>query len=247
MRFFMLTSFQNMEESKFLIDCLNVKGHEVCLFQQHDEFKKQIKENPVPPDFLLVDYDYYNHVRYNLYRELSSMSCTAPAIFYNDPQMKKTSSIQNYWYSLILEYYYSPLDQLMEYKKILMDLDYAVGKWQEVVDKRQEQKDLMRYFEYFMKGIKPEAKQEVGEDEKNRLILSELKAAPYLICKKLIENANKEVSTENLLILIQKPGKKPSIATLSCAISTIRKTLKNAKNSDIRIIKTVNGYTLVKN
>lgn len=153
MNVFILTLFEDIEQAKFIMDFLSGKKHKITLFQEHDTFKKQISLQESKIDFLVVDYNYYNHVRFNLYNELYAMECNIPAIFFNDPLLKKSTSQRDYWYSLILEYYWTSNEKLFEYKQFLSELEEAHKKWEKIIFERQKQSELIRFFEYYIHGI----------------------------------------------------------------------------------------------
>ena len=73
-----------------------------------------------------------------------------------------------------------------------------------------------------------------------------LSAASYMIYSTLVKKAPEAVSIEELAASIKKNAKTPSRNTVVCLISRIRTALRTAGSDTYDIIKSDNGYRLIK-
>ena len=241
MNILFLASPQNKPECSYYSKYITHYGGNCIIYENQDDFFETLLTHSFKPDLLVLDYGQFNHLILNVYNYLkNSYRCSIPAVFFNDPYLQNEDYI-DYWHETLEMVYMNGNFRFENYRHSLMILANAMQSYQK--EKQAAEK----------KALPPSgnttAQNETMQNQNQffcRETASRLSAASYMIYSKKKKKAPEAVSIEELAASIKKNAKTPSRNTVVCLISRIRTALRTAGSDTYDIIKSDNGYRLIK-
>ena len=227
MRVYIFSLPQDLQTGRSIKDRLELKGHEVKLFDSDSKFFCGLYEKTDLPDLIVYDYLLYNHHVFNIYNYLKGEDCFIPVIFFKDPTLHPEPTYL-FWKSILEMVYTEENFKWEDYEDIIKLISEETDK----------DSNNLKAEDNIKKS--PEA-----NENKTFLLLNELKGSPLLLFKKLRENLNTETPLIELQKLISKNNEPCRETTIFCHISRIRKTMEKFNIKEYEIIKNQNGYKMI--
>lgn len=234
-----MTSKKHREQCDFMCKYLTNYGVECYSFDSLNDFFLEVSENRHCADLYIADYTCYNHIVRNIYMYyIKSCKCYTPLIFSNDPFSYLDDQV-SYWNKILKMVFNESLYEPPKYKNLLYLVSNALKYY-----KKEEQKKL--------ENQNVEIKQElplhlnIEKPGLNVELAKQLKASSFLIYEEMLKNYGHVVPVETMKIIVKKNEKIPSDSTINNAISTIRKAIQNTPDCKLNILKSENGYKLIR-
>lgn len=259
-----LTMPCNKNECSYYSEYITNYGGTCVIHESQEDFFNEIRVCSFKPELLVLDYTHFNHLILNVYNYLlHTYHCTIPAVFFNDPNLKKEKKVE-YWFEMLETMYGVQPLQSERYKKSLTILSNAMEEYSRnryLTETLPAQKKSVCRTEISLPSLSenrmpaaagtdysPERHIPLSEDSPVRCsdITSRLTSSAYLIYNVLMKDAPESASLQELINVIKKNEKTPSKNTVACLISSIRAVLKNTPDRQYDIIKTHDGYKLLK-
>lgn len=228
MNLLFLSSTQNKKKCEYYSSYLAVYNENCRICDNYSDFYNEICNTDFLPDILVLDYACFNHILVNVYKLFVNVyDCKIPAIFFDDPYFDDTSPVE-YWQE-VLEMVYDANFQFGKYKQSLKMLSNAMNTYQKqhrsIISNTSNDEEIS----YFCKEV-----------------AQELKSSAYGLYEELANYAPNVIPIDKLREKIKKNEKIPAKTTIICLVSEIRSAIKKANKQEFDIVKSNNGYKLIR-
>lgn len=221
MKVFLCFEKNHIDHLQILKELLVQAGHSVYIFEEYFMFAEEINSKKNMPDLILLDFDSFNPLIFDLYGHLEEMNCLFPTIIYNWP-LQSDRNFYSFWISTLTTWLGTQVFDRSRYNELLLL----------ICDKLEE-----------LREEKSNPKNNSPSDQ----ILSQIHQQLSLnesILFSIVENESEITGIEEI---IKKLGEKKIFwtqNTINCYISRLNQKLEKISDGKVRIAKNSAGYIL---